>query len=544
MTKQSAIQGVGTRSSTFSVVEVDDGAFDYDDRVMIETSQKNSRSYWIRPVGGVVNQEGPFTFTIEPFNDRYIQLNRAGIEMRCKLVKADGSSTLPWSDVAAPINMLGPCMWESVQVMLNGRPFSGASQVNAGYKAFLETMLSYDADSRDSHLHSQFFHLDSPRFMDRHKITEKTMRKAIIEGIKNEAIAEPTIPDDIKADPDSPYVDWKDADAIMEPPVDLADHANDDPEEKKLARRQKIYQDYYDRIAAPFMRLSGIRESRYGAAVNKGFENRFNLSYGSVSFDMYSPITHDFFKLNNHIGPGNKIDVILTRYPDAFLINTDNKDSAYKIVIEDMRLHLHTIERRERVPPPVIERYLMNETQLHKQVVARGTQTAQFRIHHGGTLPKTVLVSMATTRAVDGAFDRNPWNLHHFFIDKLALIVNGEVIPDGTGLEFDFTRANPLVSRSYRFLFENSGAADSDKGNCVSWKAYQAGTFIQAFDLTPDKCNGLHNHESEYGFIDLEVHFARELWEPIYILYETVFPKMIINDKMSGEVDVIDVGSS
>ena len=307
--------------------------------------------------------------------------------------------------------------------------------------------------------------------------------------------------------------------------------------------RHRIYQEYFLTDAEIFMRVAGVEDRRNGTDLNVGFDNRFTITNSSETFDMYSPITHDFFKLNNHIGPGNKIDLVLNKHSDAFLINTDRVTGKYKIKILDMKLHLHTIERRERVPPPVLERYLMNETQLHKQVVAANMPRTQFRIHHGGVLPKNVIVAMTTTKAADGTYDYNPWNLHHFHVAQMSMVVNGEVIPNGTGLEFDFEGENPLVSRSYHHLFENTGAADSEKGNCVSWKAYKAGTFIQAFDLTPDKCNGLHNHEADYGFIDLDIKFNMPLHQPIYVLYELVFPKIIINDKMSGEVDIVDVGS-
>lgn len=57
-------------------------------------------------------------------------------------------------------------------------------------------------------------------------------------------------------------------------------------------------------------------------------------------------------------------------------------------------------------------------------------------------------------------------------------------------------------------------------------------------------CNGLHNHDAEYGYIDVNITFGKPLLDPIYVLYEMVFPKVVINDKTSGTVIVEDIGVS
>lgn len=61
------------------------------------------------------------------------------------------------------------------------------------------------------------------------------------------------------------------------------------------------------------------------------------------------------------------------------------------------------------------------------------------------------------------------------------------------------------------------------------------------FDLTPDKCNGLHNHDAERGYADLELKFAHELPESIYVLYELVFPKVVVNEKVENSLSILDI---
>ena len=534
MSKSAAEFGVGTRHTAFDVVEVDDGNFNYDSRILVETSQKEALDLWIRPTGGVVNQKGPFTFVIEPQVDKYIQLNRAGLEVTCRVVKQDDTVLSSWDDIVAPVNLLGACMWESVEVALNQQPFKGASSINAHYKAFLETMLSYDSDSRNTHLSSQFLYMDSPGYYGDMKLAHSTMKEAFVHAVESGEEEEgPDIPEDLK-----PAAGFGDGDNWDQRIVSMATDAVYKEEVEKAKKRRELRIKYFDEHAEDDDNQKIV--AREHSKTNYGYNNRWKIVAGSHAFDMYSPITHDFFKLDNHIAPGNRIEIRLTMAPHAFLLNTYLQDNGYKLHLEDMRLHLHLIERRERVPVPMREKYQMNETQLHKQLVAANSPNTSFRIHNGGILPKTVLVAMVYTKAAEGNYAYNPFNFHHFYAKRMFLRINGETYPSG-GLEFDFAKPNPHIARAYHWLFENTGSADTDKGNIVSYPAFQHGLFIVPFDLTPDKCNGLHTHNAEYGYIDLNIEFYVPLSEPIYVLYEMVFPKVVINDKLTNTVMSLDV---
>jgi hypothetical protein len=532
--------GVGTRRTAFDVVEMDDGNFDYNEKVPVETSQKSSRDYWIRPIGGS-DHPGPYTFTIEPMVDRYLQLNKARMEMHCRVTNEDDTKISLWSDVVAPVNLLGSSMWESVEVSLNGQPFSGASSVNCGYKSYLETLLSYDADSRNTHLHSQFFYLDSPGNFENMQCSEEVFRRALLQALRTgEEEPVPPIPIEDKA---GDILDEYHAALVAEaraegsePPQRATVQATLKNEATKKAAREAAYQAYVEK------KLGDLKfiVARGAGRVNKGFDNRFAIVAGSHSFDMFSPITHDFFKLNNHVGPGNKIDIRFTPHKDTFVLNSYLKDNKYKLHVDDMKLHLRTIELKERIAPPLTETYLMSETQMHKQLVGVLSPNTSFRIHNGGVMPKNVIVALVSTKAAEGAYDLNPFHFHHYYVDRMALVVNGEVVPSD-GVRTDFTKANVECSRAYHWLYENTGAADSEKGNIVSWPAFQTGCFVQAWDLTPDKCNGLHNHNAEYGYIDLAISFTYPLRESIYVLYELVFPKVVINSKLTGTVAVLDI---
>lgn len=541
MSKKHNNFGVGTRKNPFTIVAVSDGNFDYHEKIAVETSQKDFRDFWIRPTGGIT--QIPFSFTIDPMIERYLQLNNAGIEATLRVVRTDGTYLSPWEDIVAPINLLGTCMWEQIEVIVNDRRFAGASEVNCSYKAFIEAMLSYDTDARSTHIHSQFFHLDSPGQFGNMAVSENQIKRALFNALEQRIDFMPNdVPVRYQAGDHTAELilieNQRRAELpVPQPAVPPGWRPPTIAEDVKTQERFRLYNAYWASLKAGVMKPF-LKEREND--LNMGFDSRFRVVSGSDSFDVYTPITHDFFQLNNHVGPNNRINLRLTPQKNSFILNSYLTDKNYKLQIVDLKLHLHTIDRKDSIPSPMIETYLMTETQMHKKLIAAGASLASFRVHENGIMPKSLVIAMVTSKAADGSYKENPFYFHHFFMKKICLYINGEQYPSG-GIEADFTKPNAHVSRLYRWMFENTGAAQSNRGNMVAWSAFQAGCTIIPFNLDPDKCNGLHFHNGEKGVIDLQIDFSIELSESIYVLYELVYPKVVVNDKINGHMDILDI---
>lgn len=542
--------GIGSHAAV-NLQEVDDGLFGYNDKVVVETSQREGQDVEIRPIGGVVNQAGPFTFVIDPI-DKYIQLNNAGLEIVMRVVKKDGSLCHSHQDLVAPVNLVGIMMWDTIDVHVNGQPFEGAANINTGYKGYIETVLSFDTDARNTHMNAQFFHLDSPHKYGTMAVSLDTLKLCFIKGLASGAILPPPIPAACamevygEGDPLPDVMPTQGEEAIRGAQVtneQIADETNGSSKWKQLMRN-KIYQQYFLTTMGGEEKINAIAKSDV-KDLNIGFETRFQLTCDSSPFDTFVPITHDMFRLSNHLAPGNRVTVKFTRASDDFLLNTYLPED-YKLEILDMKMHLHTIDRRPSKEssadrfPMLKEVYQLTQTEMHKQVLAQDVTTAQFRIQDGGVMPKSIVFAMTETRAADGNKDYNPLYFRHFFLKKLTLKINGERYP-AEGFKWDWTPHVPLVSRGYHTIFENTGSAGGERGNCVSWEAYRAGMFLVCVDLTPDKCNGLHNHNAVMGSIDVELIFAYPLPTPIYVLYEKVFPKLMLNDRGSGALNFLHI---
>jgi len=141
--------------------------FDFDQPLLIEDLQENSFSGYVRPLGGFDN-DGPYEFHLDPQGDTWLMLNTLTLETRCQIVKGNGTD-LADTDYVAPINNLGGCFWEKVAIELNETTNNGQAGERNHYKNILETLLSYDADARETHLQLQLFCVDSPGKYDDHR---------------------------------------------------------------------------------------------------------------------------------------------------------------------------------------------------------------------------------------------------------------------------------------------------------------------------------------------------------------------------------------
>lgn len=520
---------------------------DYSSTVPVETSMRNGMHQVISPIGGVANQNGPFTFVIDSQPEwNYVMLSRARLEMKAKILKGDNSELGYLSNVVAPVNLLGACMWDKVDVEINNHTFTPSSAVMAGKKHYIENVLTDNTSSKENQLHTQMFYPDTPGFMGVFHISRLTAKKAFIAAVRRgEDGCAVTFGEDILSqdDPDSSRVKVDNWLGLENPRCPGTYYPNtvdnyDSRESARLIRRWKAVEAAFNEYVSSPDRNLMDRISTYH--YNRGFDKRFEAVMGSKVFDTYSPIPHDAFQMDNHVGPKNRIVIRLSRAPDSFILNTYDNDVHYKLQILDLKLHFDTVELKSSIPMPLRERYLMNETQMHKHLVAAHSPSTHIRLQDSGVLPKMVIVCMTSTQAADGNYLWNPWNYFHFHLESIYLTVNGVRMPQDT-LKMNFSADPPLASHAYAWLFENTGATQENKGNQVTPAGFNDGYFFVPFDLNPDKCAMEHMHDALDGSLTLDLNFGKHLDTAIYVHYELVYPKRVTNFKANNVFNIEDV---
>jgi hypothetical protein len=131
-----------------------------------------------------------------------------------------------------------------------------------------------------------------------------------------------------------------------------------------------------------------------------------------------------------------------------------------------------------------------------------------------GALPRQAIFYMLEESA-NRSFLKNPYQLKHFDLENIQIRVNGKQYPTDP-YKLNFTTGQG-VNRLLRDLYDNVGVNHEDRGLAITRDLLVGGSFLVAFDLTPDRCNGIHHHVHKTGTMDLELTFAKPLEAPIVV---------------------------
>jgi hypothetical protein len=139
-------------------------SFVYNDAIRIEGTQERRIEYEIGP-NAPIEAGSPWQFDIGKEMDTFLDMGSLSLTAELKIVKPDGSDCAD-TDIVAPVNLLASSLWERVEVKLNQVMSNQSSADYFHYKSFLETILSYEGDARETHLMTQLFKIDTPGQMD------------------------------------------------------------------------------------------------------------------------------------------------------------------------------------------------------------------------------------------------------------------------------------------------------------------------------------------------------------------------------------------
>jgi hypothetical protein len=130
--------------------------------------------------------------------------------------------------------------------------------------------------------------------------------------------------------------------------------------------------------------------------------------------------------------------------------------------------------------------------------------------------------------AFNGNEMQNPYNFQHFDLETISLKINGVTTPSSPH-KMDFT--NSKFIKPYKALFDSTGFAHTNSGNSLTPNNFANGNTFIAFDLTPDQCNGWHEHPKKLGVIDLHLSFKKALAETITVIIYSSFENRIFIDR-------------
>ena len=127
-------------------------------------SQAIQRIQWIEKLPLTpLREQNPVEFYIDNTGTDMIDLQKTRLYVKCRITKSDGSPVTAGSKVGL-VNLSLHSLWSEVQVYWQNRLVSGG-QLNP-YKAYLDTVLNYAEDAKESQLETQLYYKDNANYMD------------------------------------------------------------------------------------------------------------------------------------------------------------------------------------------------------------------------------------------------------------------------------------------------------------------------------------------------------------------------------------------
>lgn len=260
-------------------------------------------------------------------------------------------------------------------------------------------------------------------------------------------------------------------------------------------------------------RMNAAKDNK--GQVNNGFAMRRHIAAKSQNFKTIAPIHSDIFQTDKMFPPGFDFTIVISRNSDDFCLMRKGSATKYKIKVLDMKIFIKHLALTENATSNYLGmlgaetvRIPFNKTELRQWIVSDGQ--SDFFMHNAiqGTIPKNVLVFFAGADSTSNQ-ETNPYNFQHLNVSEAYIRVNGNQIPsDPYKPEWvSYTGAN----REYRALCDNVGIMHGRNVNSVTLDLFKGGAFFLAFDLSPDQCNGYHNHMKKTGQIDLFLRFKTAL---------------------------------
>ena len=163
------------------------------------TQQSLERGRWIdyAPLSSVENTDSPINFLVTG-TDEYIDLSKTILTVTGKIVK-DNESVLDGANQTnvAPVNNFLHSLFKQVDVYLNGKQVTPAMGTYP-YRAYIETLLKYDASAKESQFTSALYYKDTATKMDENGSLPSsktiTLKSAAVDGASNDVEVSIPIP--------------------------------------------------------------------------------------------------------------------------------------------------------------------------------------------------------------------------------------------------------------------------------------------------------------------------------------------------------------
>ena len=470
------------------------------------TQQSLERGRWIdyAPLSSVENPDSAITYLIAG-TDEYIDLSKTILTVRGEVTKGDGTKLTGGGQTdVAPVNNFLHSLFKQVDVYLNGKQVTPAMGTYA-YRAYIETLLNYDASAKESQFTSALYYKDTATQMD-------------------EAGSLPGSPKTIN---------------------NVTGVTSAQPGQAATLTKEEV------KITEP-------------GSGNQGFAKRSKFIRNGKQFVLSGPIFADIFMSDRLLLNMMDLKVVLNRSNPKFCLMDKTSETAPtmnpQVKLSEVILKIRKVKVDQSVSDG-IERMLKQTPALYPirrveckiLTVPSGLPTTRQDNIFSGIIPKTFVVGFVNVDAANGTYWTNPYNFAHFGVTSLSLTANGEEIPFKQLTLAYPKKANgeidPAVDKddqldfdeAYNTLFSGTGKIYSNAGLDIDRDEYPGGFALYAFDLTPDMCKSSDYFNTvQRGSLSLALTFREAAKHPLAMVCYGDFENVIrIDAERNAIYDIV-----
>jgi len=129
-----------------------------------QTSIETSKDVEFKPMS-TINDDSPVEFVIPGNGDEYWDLSSMKLYVKASILKSDGTKPADTQKDFGPVNNFMHSIFSQVDFSLNHKQVSSPNTTYP-YRAYLENLLNYGNDAKESHLTSVLFFADTYSHMD------------------------------------------------------------------------------------------------------------------------------------------------------------------------------------------------------------------------------------------------------------------------------------------------------------------------------------------------------------------------------------------
>ena len=123
----------------------------------LNTSMERSNQCVYHPISSLTDS-GPIEFNVSGSSDEYIDIGRTMLYIKLQVTQKNSNDLIDTAKVA-PVNLLFPSLFSQIDIKLKDTLITPSAHTYP-YKAYLETLLSYGNDAKESQLSSELWNTD------------------------------------------------------------------------------------------------------------------------------------------------------------------------------------------------------------------------------------------------------------------------------------------------------------------------------------------------------------------------------------------------